>query len=428
LEEKMKKGFLFAAAVVLVLVGCAKKAPDGDYMRLTWWGNTVRDERTLRVVELYKTEHPGVTIDTETTGWGGYWDKVNTQAASGAMADLMQQDFAYIGQWSSRNQLADLSAYMQDGTIDVSKIAESALSSGRIGGKIYGISMGTNAFGIAYDPAVLEKAGIPPIDSKTWTLEDFERVALTVYERTGVKTIPFGGTTDPRPIVENLIRQTGAKVFSDDGKSLGFTDTAVLKEFLDIQLRLQQKGALVSPDESFVQVSIEEDPFSKGKSWLQFIWSNQFAATANGAGRPIDMMFVPRIKQYKTPGAFLKPSMFFSITARAENPTRAAAVLNFFLNDIEANNILMGERGVPVPSDVRDALYDKVDDNMKVSFAFVSEAADYSGPIDPPDPAAAGEVGTVLRDIEVQVLNKVITSAEGVEKFMTTANRILRGN
>jgi multiple sugar transport system substrate-binding protein len=129
---------------------------------------------------LFKSKNPGVNIDTEATGWGGYWDKVNTQAASGAAADLMQQDYAYIGQWASRNQLLDLTPYIQNGVLDVSKIPDAVLASGRINGKLYGILAGTSAFGIVYDPAVLQKAGIPAIDSKTWTLKDFETTARTI--------------------------------------------------------------------------------------------------------------------------------------------------------------------------------------------------------------------------------------------------------
>ncbi|MDR0583461.1 MAG: extracellular solute-binding protein, partial [Treponema sp.] len=102
----MKKNVLLLAILMLpalVFAGAGKETGangPNNYMRLTWWGNTVRDEQTLKVVELFKSKNPGVNIDTETTGWGGYWDKVNTQAASGSAADLMQQDYAYIGQWA----------------------------------------------------------------------------------------------------------------------------------------------------------------------------------------------------------------------------------------------------------------------------------------------------------------------------------------
>jgi multiple sugar transport system substrate-binding protein len=428
----MKKIGLILAALLLpaLAFGAGGKEGSGgaadNYMRLAWWGNTVRDERTIKTAELYQSRNPGLTIETETTGWAGYWDKLNTQAAAGNLPDLIQQDYGYILQWAGRNQLKDLSPYTQNGTIDVSRIPESALAAGKVAGKLYAISLGTNAFGMAYDPAVLAQAGIS-FNSASWTLKDFENAALTVYQKTGVRTLPFS-TTDPKVSFDNFIRQTGKSFYSADGKSLGFTDGALLKEFWDLQLRLLDAGALVPPDQSFLTVSVEEDPFSKGQSWCQFVWSNQFVATANGANRPIEMALLPSIPNPARYGTFLKPAMFFSITANAENPDLAAKVLNFFLNDKGANDILMAERGVPVPEDVRDYLAGKVDPINQKIFAFVTLAAANSSAIDAPDPSASGEILALFRDTTVQVLNKSISSADAVTRFMSRANQILGGN
>ncbi len=426
----MKKNILILAFLMLpalVFAGAGKETSSGNYMRLTWWGNTVRDEQTLKVVELFKSANPGVVIDTETTGWGGYWEKVNTQAATGSMADIMQQDYAYIGQWANRNQLLDLTPYIDDGTINVSGIPESVLASGKINGKLYGIIAGTGAWCIVYDPAVLQEAGIPAIDSKTWTLKDFETIAVSIYEKTGVRTLPFD-PVDPINGFENMIRQSGFTLFSEDGKKLGFTDTAVLKECWDVQLRLLDKGALIPASEAFVQVSMEEDSLSQGDSWVKYIGNTQIGAAANAAGRPLDLLFFPRIEQHRRPGTFLKPSMFFCITANAENPDLAAKFLNFFINDLGANDIIRGERGVPASGPVRDFLTPKLDDNQKIAFTLLSQAADYSSPAPAPDPGASGEVRALFRDTTVQVLNKTITSDEAVNHFMSRANEILGRN
>jgi multiple sugar transport system substrate-binding protein len=398
----------------------------GSYMRLTWWGNTVRDEQTAKVVELFKSKNPGVTIDLETTGWGGYWDKVNTQAASGSVADLMQQDYLYIGQWASRSQLLDLTPYIQNGTIDVSNIPGSVVDSGKIDGKLYGLPLGTTIYCMAIDPAILEKAGIPKIDSTTWTWKDFERIAETIYQKTGIQTAPFG-TSDAFPDVENYVRQSGVPFYAPDGKKLGFSDPSLLKEFWDMELRLLDKGILIPPSEAFIEMSMEESPLPKGRSWAMALWNTQVVAMSNAAGRPLELVFLPRIEGYKRPGAFLKPSMFFSVTAKAENPALAAKFLNFFLNDAEANDIISGERGVPVVASVRDSLSSKLAAPQKAAFAILSEAAskNYISPVDPPYPGKSGEVNAVLRDITVQVLNKPISSAEGASRFITRANQIL---
>jgi multiple sugar transport system substrate-binding protein len=425
----MKKGILILAAVlfpVLACTGTKKEAASGNYMRLTWWGNTVRDEQTAKVAELFKSKNPGVTIDLETTGWGGYWDKVNTQAASGSMADIMQQDYLYIGQWASRNQLLDLTPYVQDGTIDVSNIPDSVVASGKIDGKLYGLPLGSTIYCMAIDTAILEQAGIPQFDSTTWTWRDYERIAETIYQKTGVQTEPFGGL-DAFPDAENYVRQSGVPFYAPDGKKLGFSDPALLKDFWDMQLRLLDKGVLVPASEAFVQMSMEEMPLPKGRSWAMALWNTQVVAISNAAGRPLKLVFLPRIDQYKRPGAFLKPSMFFAVTAKAENPGLAAKFLNFFLNDVEANDIIRGERGVPVVAPVRDALSGKISASQQAGFDILSEAAakNYVSPVDPPYPSKSGEVNALLRDITVQVLNKSVSSAEGAARFIARANQLL---
>jgi len=401
----------------------AEEEKGGKEMRLAWWGNPTRDERTLKAADMFMAKYPEVKIESETTGWAGYWDKLNTQAAAGSLPDLIQHDYAYMLQWVTRNQLADLTPYIKDGTIDLSKVNDSFLTGGMVDGKLYGISLGTNAVCLTYDPAVLAKAGIAKPDTATWTWDDFERIAIEVYRKTGVQTIPFF-TTDPRVGFEHLIRQQGDVLFGTTG--LGFTDVSALREFYAIQLRLQDAGALIKPEVAFVSVSPEEGEFAKGRSWVEFIWSNQFVATQNAAGRPLELGLMPILKGAKAKGTYLKPSMFFSIPAKAANPKDAARFLNYFLNDIEVNDMLMGERGVPIPDDVRNHMATKVDAINKQIFDFISLASTNSGPIDPPDPPASGEFLKMVRDVTQEILLKRISLDAGVAKIMNEGNNILK--
>ena len=423
------KHFLILALAILMLVPSfifaqpAAEESKESTMRLAWWGNPTRDERTYKAVEMFQATYPEITIETETTGWGGYWDKMNTQAAAGSLPDLMQHDYAYMLQWVQRNQLADLTPYVQKGIIDLSKINESFLSGGRVDGKLYGISLGTNAVCLTYDPAVLAKAGIAEPDSTTWTWEDFERIALEIYRKTGVQTIPFF-TTDPKVGFDNMIRQTGKATYGKTG--LGFTDPSVLREFYAIQLRLLDAGALIRPEIAFVSVSPEEGAFAKGQSWVEFIWSNQYVSTQAAAKRPLKIALLPNIKGASAKGTFLKPSMFFSIPASAENPEAAAKFLNYFLNDISVNDFLMGERGVPIPDDVREHMATKVDTINKQIFEYISLASKNAGPIDAPDPAGSGEFLKMVRDVTQEILLKRVSLDEGVSRLMTRGNQILK--
>lgn len=409
---------------VMLFAGGGKQAQDTNNLRVTWWGNTVRDAGTLKVIELFKSKNPGVTIEPETTGWGGYWERLNTQIAANNVPDVIQHSTQYIVQWVSRNQLLDMGPYLNDGTINKSKISNDALAAGMVNGKVYGINIGTNAHVMLYDPAIVAQAGLPPIDSTKWTWKDFEQIALTIYQKTGVQTMPGGGQT----VIENITRQSGNPIYSADGRAMGFTDPTVLREYFEMQLRLLDAGALYDPEEGLLTVAMEEEPFSKGKAWNVYRWSNQFIATEDAAGRVVEGGLHPRIANFKQNGTYFHAGCYLSIASSTANPKLAAQFVDFFTNNIEANEILGAERGVPIPDDVRSYLAGKVDPRAKKVFDFIDLVSRNMSPAAPPDPPGSGECEAILNNISAQILTKKISAADGVAQYMARSNQILSGS
>lgn len=403
-------------------------APQKVTLRLCWWGNPTRDARTMEVVKMYMAKNPNVTIEMETTGWAGYWDKLATQAAANNLPDIIQQDYAYITQYAQKNLLLNLNRYVREKKIDLSKVPDTFTSGGKVKGGLYGINLGTNAWAIIYDPAVLQKAGVAPL-KPDWTWADFEKIALEIYNKTGVQTMPLS-TTEPRVIFQNMIRQTGQAFFERKyGASMGFKDTKLLVEFFDMQLRLLKAGALIKPDVAFVETTPQEKPFSKGQSWLEFVWSNQVVAYADAAKRPIAISLCPKIAGSKRPGTFFKPSMFFSVSKASPNKEEAVKFINYFMNDIEANKVLLAERGIPIIPGVRDALKAIVDPVNKQIFEYIELVGKKNAsPIDPADPPLAGEVLKAFRTIDQEVLYGATSSKDAAAKFLKQANEILAKN
>ncbi len=428
-----KRIFSIAATLLCALLvagpvfaeASAEKAAKPSYMRLAWWGNPTRDQRTNDAVAAYTAKYPNAEIEQETVGWSGYWDRINTQAAAGNLPDLMQHDYSLIYNWVQRGLLLDLTPYIKSGAIRTSKIADSFLSGGKFGDGIYGISLGTNALSVAIDATVLAKAGIPMPDTATWTWTDFLDIARTVYAKTGVQTMPiFYG--DPRHGFENLLLQTGQTLFSTDGKALGFTDATVLRQFFETQLTLLDEGVLVKPDIAFVTVTPDEGVLAKGGTWVDWIWSNQLAATQAVTKDDLVLGLMPKIANQKRPGTYLKPSMFFAVTAKAENPGEAIKFLDYFVNDVDLNrDVLKAERGVPIPSDVRESLLKEVDDINKKIFSFIDLAGKNAGPIPLPDPQKSAEVVALIRNTTMEVLMKKVSVSDAVSRILTEGNRIL---
>lgn len=422
---------VLALPALLFATGTKQQPASGDsggYITHAWWGNTVRDERTIAVAKLFMEKNLGVTVETEPSNWDNYWPKLNTQAAAGSLPDVMQQDYQYIQQYNSRNMLVDLNTYAQKGVINLSKWSESGLASGRLGGKQIALNIGTNALGMVVDPAVLQQAGVT-IDDAKWTWKEFEQAALQIFQKTGKQTTV---ARDHAHIQwEHIVRQFGVPFFSPDHKSLGFTNSAAAKAALvanlEMYARLRAAGALYNPEETFIAgITMQEEPLAKGKGWNAFYWSNQVVGFQGAAGRPMGYYILPSVNGPKAPfGTYLKPGQFISMLTSSKSQDLAAKYINFFVNDVEANRILLAERGIPIPSDVAADLAGRVDAVNKSVFDYIAKVTPLTTPIDPPDPGATGEVRDVMRPILLQCLTGRIAPAAAVEQMIAAANAVL---
>ena len=432
MEECMKRFGLILVCLALPALlfagGGRQRQGDANYLRFAWWGNTVRDERTKRLIALFEQKNPGVTVEAETTGWDDYWVKINTQAASNSLPDVMQQDYPLLNTYNDRNLLADMDPFVRRGIIDLSKWPDDIVASGKLGGKLLALSLGTNAWGIGIDPAILQQAGVT-INDTAWTWKDYEQIALTVYQRTGVQTAPF---TEFDQIPEHIARQFGASLFSRDGKSLGFTNNsaanaAVKEVFLDMILRLRAAGALFNPEEAFIEeMAMEERSISTGKTWNSFHWSNEHVGMVQAAGKPLVYYLCPTVNENKAPyGTYLQPSQFLSLLTTSKKQELGAKFINFFVNDIEANRILMAERGIPAPTDVRTDLANRVDATTKYTFDYISRITPFTSPIDPPAPDAVDEMRDMTGPILLRCYLGQITSDAAMTQLVRTANDIL---
>lgn len=424
------KRFLQVALIpmlVTILTVSSLAAPKVT-LRVAWWGNTVRNERTAKVIEMYMKANPNVAIETEFTGWQGYWDKLATQAAANNLPDIIQHDYAYLDQFVSKNLLLDLTPYIRSKKLDLSTVSQTLLDGGKLQNKIYAVSLGTNAACMVYDPAILKRAGVA-LPTADWTWADFERISTEVYGKTGVQTAPIYAPTDPKVGFENWIRQAGYSLFAPKGDALGFKDAKVLTEFFDIQLRLLKAKALIRPENAFLTTTMEEEPFAMGKSWVAYGWSSQVVAYASAAKRPVEVILNPKIVGSKRPGDYLKPSQFFTVARNTANRDEAVKFIDYFLNDLEANRILLGERGVPIVPKVRNELKRLVDPVTQQTFTFIELLENGRvSPIDPPEPPGAAEVTRLFRTITQEVLFEAVTPKAAADRFMKQANTILARN
>jgi multiple sugar transport system substrate-binding protein len=120
--------------------------------------------------------------------------------------------------------------------------------------------------------------------------------------------------------------------------------------------------------------------------------------------------------------------MYLSISQNSKNKDEAAKFIDFFINDIEANKLILGDRGVPGSSKVKEALKPMLSPELQKVFDFVAWAEKNSSAMDPIDPVGAGEVGAIFKTYDEMMKFGKITPEEAAKKFRAEANAVLAKN
>ncbi|MBD2869808.1 ABC transporter substrate-binding protein [Paenibacillus arenilitoris] len=389
-------------------------------LRIAWWGGQPRHDYTMKVIEMYKEKNPHVTIEMEYANYDDYWKKLAPQAAANELPDIIQIDTQNYSQYAGRNQLADLTPFLGK-EIDVTDISQNAIDGGKLGDKLYGMNLGVNALGFNYDPALLKKAGIDSIpESFTW--DDYVAWAGKAKEA----DLYFDNGMRPEVFFGYYLRTMDKTLFNAEGTGLGYEDDQLFVDFFGMLAKLVIDGAVPSPD-VLAQIKGAEDShlvLNQGIGVWQ--WSNQYVGLQQVANRPLAI--APMMGPNMEKGLFLKPSMFFSISENSKAKEEAAKFINFFVNDIEANKLILGDRGVPVSAKVKEALKEVSTEAQVQVYDYVAWAESNSSPMDPPDPIGSAEVFKSLTSLAEQMNYDKITPEEAAKKFREEATAILKKN
>lgn len=396
--------------------GGDNSSSDGGAVNLVmaWWGNQVRNERTQQALDKYHELNSDVTIEGQFFQWDDYWSKLATSAAGKSMPDLIQMDYSYIDQYVTNGQLLDLTPYIESGALDTSNIDESVLEMGKVGDGNYGIAAGINAACMYYNKTVTDECGIEIKDNMT--IDEFVEIAKTITEKTGYRAKLSHGTS-------HMVEWARAEGIPITEAKLPVDSADAYVPFFQILEDGIKEGWHITPD--CVEGSAQEtEPLVYGSSPQTMAWctinggSNLLTAFQQAApeGVEIGVTTIPTSDPAKS--NYLKPAMYFSISADTKNPDAAVAVLNYLINSTEANEILLGERGVPASTAVSDAIYDLISETEQEAYSFVNDVVTPNcSPINPPDPEGSSELSDTLKKIQEKVGYGEITAQEAAEEY-----------
>lgn len=339
-------------------------------LRIMWWGDQQRADRTDRALQLFQEKYPNIKVIGEFAPSTGYFDKLNTQLASGTAADIF-----FLGgnvvDYANKGVLLDLEPYVGN-QLDLSDMDEAMIQYGTINDKLLHISAGANARGIAVNTALFEKAGMP-VPQDGWTWEEYAQISKDISEKLGDGVYgTYNFTVDGMDIA---LKQNGKQLYDMENGTLGFEEADAL-EWFKYWEATTESGGVVPPE-----LAVSNPPGETSKSLLvtskvamSLIPSNQLAAHQNLMQDPLTMVQLPRGPQGT--GVVFESSQGLSGYHKTEHPEEVALLINFFINDPEAALILGNDRGVPVTSKNRATLEAEANDVEKIVYDYTSRVSE----------------------------------------------------
>lgn len=325
-------------------------------LRMAWWGNDDRAERTRQVIALFEAAYPGITVIGEPNGGAGdHFQLLNTQLAANNAPDLIQ----FGGNWPDYQQyLEPLNDYLGEQLlINTPELFDQTalIPATGVDGNLYAVSLGTNTLVLAYNKTMIEAAGVElPQDNMTWD-------EMLEYGRVLQASLPEGvapfvdNSTNTANYLSYFYTQQGTPVWTLDDGGTSYATVESAQAWLQLWADMRAEGLI--PDADTTATYNESGPESSalvaGRAAIGLIWSNQGAAYQAAMTDEIDLTTLPAGGE---PAYAIQMSQYLGINAASANTEAAALFVNFFVTSSEAGAILETNRGIPSSPVVRQAI------------------------------------------------------------------------
>lgn len=435
---RKKKGIALALTMAMLLgvAGCgnADKNQDSDKVVITmaWWGSQTRHDRTVQAIELYESQNTNVDIQYEYYSYDDYFTKLNTLVASDQVWDVFQLggNFpTYI------DKIYYLNDYMESGVVDTSKISDAYLKITQdTEGNQIGLSNGLNTYGMAYDPAMFTAAGAE-LPTENWTWDDYAEAATKIKEKLGHFGSSSFTSSEFMAGCSSYIGQQG-KVgeygfFNLDLTDVGFDDPSMLVPYIEMRAEMIKNGSYPDAGAEAEITNIENDFLVTGEAAMTLVAVNQFPTIydiCKAEGRTLALAPLPRVTADGPSGLTIQSSQMLCVSQDSEQKEEAAKFISWFQNSTECNDILLGERGIPINEDVRAKLSGNATEGQKIMYDYVSLVGTFEAPekVNVLSPAGQEEVVANYRNYIQQVVFGEITAEEAAEKTYNDAKAIFK--
>lgn len=216
---------VFAAMLLAGCGGSGQGASSGP-VTLTWfmWSGSPQEVQAWQHdASLVTQKYPNIHIKFETADFNNYWTKLETEAASGSLPDIVSLQSLRTAGFSSA--LRSLDSYVQQSKFDLSAFDPGIIKGLTSQGQLRALPYDFGPLVMFYNKDLFQKYHVP-LPSANWTYADFLQAAKQL---THGNDYGFVATSYPDGWLPFAL-SAGAKYLTSDGK-LDLTNPRLVEGF-----------------------------------------------------------------------------------------------------------------------------------------------------------------------------------------------------
>jgi multiple sugar transport system substrate-binding protein len=352
-----------AAAVVLLLAGCATSTNESDdngdsgdsdgpvtlrFNSLAFQEPTI--QATKKIVDDWNAANPDIQVQYVQGSWESVHDQLVTQLQTGKAADIIHNESADMTGFARQGYLADLDPYLSDEVR--SSVPDGVWDAVTVDDQVIAAPTLLQSYMVFANTDLLDQAGIEIPTGETWSWDDFQAAAAqaTTDDTYGLAW----GLSEPAATVTSLGMNFGATFFDGEGDDAEITVD-------DAELAVPERIHEMAYDDESI------DPTSltlSGSDVLPGFFAGKYAMTVQGsyvaqqmvqdAPKDFDWAVLPPLSADSAEQAANPQTL--SVPVESPHVEEAAEFINYYMEAQNLAAVAEGDWLIPASTTAADEL------------------------------------------------------------------------